>query len=171
VSPERRALRAVIAYVEDEVRPRDASTVLSVTAPDDDGIVHLRGGYWASTAERAVYCYTLENAKAVQKIIARSLGWKDRQRGIDTFCTIDAAEGIIQQALAEPEYMRKDRSKKRMRRRRKACVADGICIMCTRDPAREGRKTCAPCSKAAQERVEKARYLAAAALDDQKKAS
>jgi hypothetical protein len=168
VSPERRALRAVIAYVEDEVRPRDASTVLSVTAPDDDGIVHLRGGYWASTVERAVYCYTLENAKAVQRIMARSLGWKDGGRGIDAFCTVDRAEGIIQEALAQPEGMRKDRSKKRMRRRRKACVVDGVCIMCTREPAREGRKTCAACSKAAQERVEKARYLVAAALDDRK---
>lgn len=167
MSPERRALRAIVRYVDEEVRPRDSSSVLSVTDLDEQGQVHLRGGYWASTADRAVYCYTLENAKVVQKIIATSLGWKPRQRGISTYCTIEKAEGAIMRALSEPVTMLADKSAGRMKRKRAAALAAGLCSICAREKARANRKTCATCSLAAQERVEKGRYRAAAALDDQ----
>lgn len=149
MSPRRRAVRAVLDVAKD----CDAK----------GGFVqiegHRRGGYWigAKSIDRLVYGYTLENAKAVQKILARAAGWKDRQRGIEAFCTIEKAEGELAHAIAQPADYAKDRSAPRLARARAKAIAQGRCIVCRRQDAREGLKTCFWCSSAASVRVSVAR--------------
>jgi hypothetical protein len=148
VSPRRRAVRAVL----DVARECDAK----------GGFVqiegHRLGGYWiGAQGERQVYGYTLANAKAVQKILAQDAGWKPRSRGIEQYCTIQKAEGELAHAIAEPERYGRDDSSERLRRARAKAIAAGKCIVCRREDAREGLKTCSWCSYQASVRVSVAR--------------
>jgi hypothetical protein len=148
VSPRRRAVRAVLDVAKD----CDAK----------GGFVqvegHRRGGYWiGAQGERQVYGYTLENAKAVQRILAQAAGWKPRTRGIEQYCTIEKASGELAHAIAEPERYARDESAPRTARAREKAIAEGRCVVCRREPAREGRKTCFWCSYQASVRVSVAR--------------
>ena len=144
MTERRRAIRAVLAVAE-EARGRIATMHCEV---DHWGQSHVKGGYWASTPDRIVYCYTLENARAVQKILARMNGWRDRQPGIDRYCTLDKAEGELAHAIAEPERYGADKSAERMRRARAKAKEAGRCIVCRgeREEDRAGRSTCQRCS-------------------------
>ena len=148
MSPRRRAVRAVL----DVARECDAK----------GGFVqiegHRLGGYWiGAQGERQVYGYTLANAKAVQKILAQAAGWKPRSRGIEQYCTIQKAEGELAHAIAHPADYARDQSARRSRKARAKATAEGRCIVCRREDAREGRKTCGQCSYAASVRVAIAR--------------
>lgn len=147
MSPRRRAIRAVL----DVARECDAK----------GGFVaiegHRRGGYWiGAQGERQVYGYTLENAKAVQRILAQAAGWKPRSHGIDQYCTIQKAEGELAHAIVEPTDYGADRSAGRMRAKR-AKAPEGYCKTCTREPVKEGRKYCFLCLGRAAERNARAR--------------
>jgi sugar phosphate isomerase/epimerase len=156
MTKRRRAIRKILELAED---CRAKRVVMSIHE-GDDGSMHARGGYWISTPSRAIYGYTLENAKAVKRIL-EELG--------EGPCSIDRAEGELAAAIANPERFARDRSAERMKRRRDANVAAGLCH-CGAD-RREGLKTCAACSRAAQVRTERSRYLRAAARDDEKGAA
>lgn len=116
------------------------------------------GGYWiGAQGERQVYGYTLANAKAVQRILAQAAGWKPRSRGIEEFCTIAKAEGELAHAIAAPRDYGAYRSAKRTAKARAKAIAEGRCIVCRREDAREGLKTCFLCNARACERMARRR--------------
>lgn len=116
------------------------------------------GGYWiGAQGERQVYGYTLANAKAVQKILAQAAGWKPRSRGIEEYCTIQKAEGELAHAIAHPTDYARDQSAKRTAKARAKAREAGRCIVCRREEAREGRRTCFLCNARACERMARRR--------------
>lgn len=122
----RRAIRDVLALAE-ELRKR--RPVMSVTVDEYEGTSHVRGGYWASTPQRAIYCYTLENARVVRRILAKYEGWDGSNRTLNSYCTLARAEGELSQAIADPKSYGRDRSAERMRKAR-AKLPAGACKMC-----------------------------------------
>ena len=174
----RRAIREVLRYCEDQGIDGTAGS-MGVDV-DDQGVAHTRGGYWLSTDERMIYGYTLENARAVQAILAKYAGWpgvhatgrrdkrgraipcrckecRDARASLESYCALDKAEGTIVQAVREPERFAADRSAPRMKTARARAIDAGLCVVCRRVAAREGRVTCEGCNERAKARVRAAR--------------
>ena len=114
---------------------------------DDDGYCHVRGEY--GNPDRATFEYTKAEVVALRRML--------RERGAKT--AFDAAEGLLAEALAVADgwyTVTVSTSAERMARKR-AKAPQGFCVVCSKQNARKGLKTCEECNATAIERVQASR--------------
>lgn len=130
-SAKRGAMR--VAYATDAAGNVDATIV--------------KGNGWRTQSDRHALGYVSADVTKARTILRRR-GWKG---------TLGEAESILAEALVMFDQGARAVASARKRRQRSKAAADGCCIVCGREPAREGRKTCALCNARAAERVARRR--------------
>lgn len=117
-----------------------------------DGLGYAKAG----NRDRCAMAYTAEHVKKARSVL----------KGAGVALSLEEAEGALQMALASYDgavTLPEDESAGRVKRFRKRAIANGLCLVCGREPKREGRKTCAQCSFNAACRVARSREARKAA--------
>jgi hypothetical protein len=105
-------------------------------------------GYYVRSGSRTVRAYSVRNALAVKRILEAH-----GELGV----TIARAEGELEHAIAAPRDYGAYRSAKRTAKARAKAREAGRCIVCRREEARKGRRTCFLCNARACERMARRR--------------